>query len=105
MEAKGYIQRLERELKERVGLWEEYSNQIEQYRSERWNLLSAEEKTFVRGHGLEKEFIKGIGGIRDPHHLKCLHLHVAHHLTRENVVGRLVVQRFKIRKCPKDSLT
>ena len=34
--------------------------------------------------------MSGIGGIRDFTHIKCMHLHYAHFLADDNVVGRMI---------------
>jgi len=36
----------------------------------------------------------GIGGIRDFDHIKCLHLHYAHHLAGKNQVGKVMDELF-----------
>lgn len=36
----------------------------------------------------------GIGGIHDFDHIKCLHLHYAHHLAAENQVGKVMDELF-----------
>lgn len=40
----------------------------------------------------------GIGGIADFDHIKCLHLHYAHHLAAENQVGKVVDELFNIKR-------
>lgn len=39
----------------------------------------------------------GIGGIADFDHIKCLHLHYAHHLAGENQVGKVIDELFNLR--------
>jgi hypothetical protein len=43
---------------------------------------------------------RGIGGIRDRAHLKCLHLHVAHALADENPIGTIVLRQLTACSCP-----
>lgn len=100
VEAIGYIERLERELRRSSQMRSKYRKQTEDYRGERWNMLSSQERAFISKRGLKAELEKGIGGVGDVDHLKCLHMHVAHHLARENIIGKLVLERFAIRKCP-----
>jgi hypothetical protein len=42
---------------------------------------------------------RGIGGLQDWDRVKCLHMHYAHHLVRENVIGQWIAERFKILEC------
>ena len=47
---------------------------------------------------------RGIGGIADFTRLKCLHLHVAHALARENPIGDLVLRALAARTCGSGAL-
>lgn len=40
----------------------------------------------------------GIGGIHDFDHIKCFHLHYAHHLVRENQVGKILDEKFDFKR-------
>lgn len=40
----------------------------------------------------------GIGGIADFDHIKCFHLHYAHHLVEENRVGQLLDARYNLKR-------
>jgi hypothetical protein len=40
----------------------------------------------------------GIGGIADFDHIKCFHLHYAHHLVRENQVGKILDEHFDFKR-------
>ncbi len=40
----------------------------------------------------------GIGGIADFDHIKCFHLHYAHHLARENRVGQVLDEKFNFNR-------
>ena len=40
----------------------------------------------------------GIGGISDFNHIKCFHLHYAHHLAAENAVGALLDEKFDLKR-------
>ncbi|MFP4588541.1 MAG: DUF501 domain-containing protein [Candidatus Acetothermia bacterium] len=99
IESRGYIERLEEELNANPWLKQKYLHQERRYRSERRGLLSLSERNFVASRDLWDEFSKGIGGIEDRHHIKCLHLHVAHHLPRENVLGKMLMERFNLTFC------
>ncbi len=56
------------------------------------NLLSGEDRRFLADSGMSTSLLdKGIGGIADLNRIKCLHLHVAHALARENPIGEIVL--------------
>lgn len=40
----------------------------------------------------------GIGGISDFNHIKCFHLHYAHHLAEKNIVGELLDEKFNFQR-------
>lgn len=80
----------------RAGLQEDHRR----YAAERWALLNSDEQQ----HAIDAGFAptlrdKGIGGIADFTRLKCLHLHLAHHLAERaagnggTTVGRLIEAR------------
>lgn len=70
------------------------------YIAERWNLLSVSDRRWLRNHGWHHAYLqRGIGGITHWHHLKCLHLHYAHHQARHNVVGHYLTKHHHIHPC------
>ena len=72
----------------------------EGYVAERWSLLDATEREEVRAAGLAEVFEKrGIGGLGNWQSVKCLHLHFAHHLARENAIGALLADEYGLRPC------
>ncbi|CAM9142907.1 unnamed protein product [Chrysoparadoxa australica] len=94
LEVKGYIGTWEKDLQDD----EEGRNSMQAahkaYAQERWGLLSVEEAALAkeRGWGDRLGSACGVAGLRDTHHIKCLHAHYAHFLSGEkrNVVGKWV---------------
>jgi hypothetical protein len=100
LEHRGYIKELEKQLAEDEELRQEYYQNHRDYIAERWAALTAEDRALVEERGLAsvlKE--RGIGGLADWDRVKCLHLHFAHHLARENVLGRWIENHFPIEEC------
>ncbi len=70
------------------------------YIARRWAVLSLEDRALVEQSGLTSDFqSRGIGGMLDRAAVKCLHLHLAHHLAGGNVIGALLVERFGLKPC------
>ena len=59
------------------------------YASHRWRLLSPDDVSLAKREGYDAVLEKcGVGGLRVPTQVKCLHLHYAHFLaTGDNLVG------------------
>jgi len=71
------------------------------YITERDRLLSPEDRETLEKAGMLKDLQdKGIGGTADFEKVKCLHLHVAHALARENPVGTHVLGALQNHACP-----
>ena len=69
------------------------------YASARWALLTSDEQQHAIDAGYATTLRdKGIGGIADFTRIKCLHLHLAHHLAEEGgtTVGRLIEARLEV---------
>lgn len=66
-----------------------FREQHARYASHRWSLLSPDDVKFARREGYDAVLEKcGVGGLRVPEQVKCLHLHYAHFLaTKDNLVG------------------
>ncbi len=62
------------------------------YAAERWSALTPADRDWVTSAGLAPALREtGIGGIRDPDRVKCLHLHWAHHLvTGGSAIGEQI---------------
>jgi len=96
IEKDGHIERLEKEYFSGGELLEGLIKDHESYRDERVALFN---KTFKNWSLFPERMQKiiqntGIGGIADFHHIKCFHLHYAHHLVRGTTVGKVLDQEF-----------
>ncbi len=85
LESEGWIGRLEQRLADDPELRAAHNQAHDAYVAERERRIAA--TASVDGVAAAG----GIGGIVDRAHLKCLHLHVAHALVRENPIGALVL--------------
>jgi hypothetical protein len=76
------------------------------YAAERSRLLRGEARREAERRGLLGVLLgSGVGGARDPRHLKCLHAHYAHHRARGgNAVGEILDARHGPRECAKDAV-
>jgi len=100
LEAGGRIAELETRLSRDPEAVERLSAANDAYVAERMELLSRSEVRELRSRNLLEGLLrKGIGGIADLRGLKCLHLHVAHALVRENPVGELVLAELGAGEC------
>jgi len=104
IEATGYIERLEGELNSNEKLRSKYKKEEQNYLRSQQKLLSEEEQNFVDNHQLNQSLNRGIGGIQNSKHIKCLHLHVAHNLVTENCIGKMIMDRFDLEDCPKEDV-
>jgi len=99
LEHRGWIARLEQRLQDDDALRAAYHLDHGRYRDERWQTLSEPDRALLLAKGWEG-LDRGIGGIADWDHIKCLHLHYAHHAARTSVVGRWLEERFQFAPCP-----
>lgn len=100
LEAAGGVDRYRRLVAADPALRRELERATSAYVAERTALLTPEETAELAGSGrLEALTRRGIGGVRDPGQIKCLHLHAAHHLARENPVGARVLEEVDWRPC------
>jgi hypothetical protein len=93
IEAQGWVKRFEQRLALEEGLRESLDRAHEEYARTRLDSLTQEESRELEARDRLQELgRKGIGGIGDRSHLKCLHLHAAHALVGKNPVGDLVLE-------------
>jgi len=101
LESAGWIGRIERLLHKDGDLKRRMNNAHRAYIGERHELLSVEDRADLVDIAASKSLLeKGIGGISDLRHVKCLHLHVAHALVRTNPVGEIVLRHLLQHTCP-----
>ncbi|MCF7890388.1 DUF501 domain-containing protein [Candidatus Bipolaricaulota bacterium] len=104
IESDGYVRKLEKEIDLNPSLKEDYRKAEERYLETQKTLLTEEDLNFIEEKDLGDALSRGIGGIKSDEHLKCLHLHLAHQLAGENVLGRLIQERFDLRDCSEDRI-
>jgi hypothetical protein len=103
LESAGVADRLEEEMAADPALAARVAEDHARHAAERFGALDgpALEEAGRRGLlGYLKE--AGVGGLRDPRHLKCLHAHYAHHRARGGAVGALLDARFAPAECTPD---
>ena len=100
LEEEGWIKKMETILREDTRLNARLQRAHRAYIEERIHLLSVEDRRFLADSGMSVSLLeKGIGGIADFNRVKCLHLHVAHALARENPIGEIVLALLSERAC------
>lgn len=100
LEEAGWIKRMETFLREDTRLNARLQRAHRVYIEERLNLLSTEDRRFLDHSGMSASLLdKGIGGIGDFSRIKCLHLHVAHALARENPIGEIILKELPNHAC------
>ncbi len=100
LEEAGWIKKMETLLREDTRLNARLQRAHRAYIEERMTLLSVEDRRFLADSGMSASLLeKGIGGIGDFSRIKCLHLHVAHALARENPIGEIVLKALPNRAC------
>ena len=98
IERDGFITELEKEIASSETLKDQLIHNHRQYQSDRLqlaNTLNDTDSELFKKMDWEKS---GIGGIKDWDHIKCLHLHFAHYLARENIIGEILEKRFNLLK-------
>lgn len=100
LEAEGWIKQLE-ELLQEDALAADFRKAHRAYSTERERLLLPEDRASLEEAGMLKDLLeKGIGGTADFMRVKCLHLHVAHALVRDNPIGDRVLDALSEHACP-----
>ena len=101
LEAEGWIKHLEKLLEKEDALAARFRKAHRAYITERDRLLSPEDRATLEEAGMLKDLLeKGIGGTADFARVKCLHLHVAHALVRDNPIGERVLEALAEHVCP-----
>jgi len=105
LEAEGWVKRMETRVRENQVLAARLQAAHLAYINERYRLLTEEDRVFLEETGMSAALLeKGIGGTADFSGVKCLHLHVAHALARENPIGALVLQHLQPHACPPEEV-
>ncbi len=105
LEAAGWVKRMEELLTQDTGLARTVEEAHASYRAERAGFLSPEDRALLESHGMLQGLLeKGIGGTADFRRVKCLHLHTAHALARENPIGARVLGLLGEHACPQTEM-
>jgi len=105
LEHQGIIGKLEALIEADGRFRARYHQDHRRYIEERWAELEERDRLWIEEHGLTATFKeRGIGGLSDWDKVKCLHMHYAHHLVRENVIGEWLDENFEIVECARGSL-
>lgn len=95
IETQGWVKRLETELKADQIFMQAYLDDQQHYQRERLALLNEEETQQLKKLGIDESFVRlGVGGLRDLHQVRCLHMHYAYHLVTPNTLGKYLDCRF-----------
>ncbi len=101
LEAEGWIKYLEELLEVDRPLASRFREAHRAYITERNRLLFPEDRATLKEAGMLKDLLeKGIGGTADFARVKCLHLHLAHTLARNNPIGDQILQHLQNHACP-----
>ena len=101
LEHQGLIAQLEALIQSDIEFRRRYLNDHRAYQEERWDLLTDEDRALVERDRRWRTVFRrrGIGGLSDLAHVKCLHMHYAHHLARANVIGRWLDEHYEVNEC------
>lgn len=94
LETVGYIEAFSARLANDAEAFAQHVRAHHEYAAERWALLSKAEQSYAEAEGYDRVLRwTGVGGIRYPNQVKCLHQHYAHHLaTGKSLIGWWVQQ-------------
>ncbi len=105
LEAEGWIKKMDGQIERDETLATSLREAHRAYITERDRLLSPEDRAMLEETGMLKDLLeKGIGGTADFEKVKCLHLHVAHALARDNPIGHRVLKALSERACPPEQV-
>lgn len=89
LERQGLIAELEERIQNDASFRDAVHDDHRRYIAQRWAMLTEDDRTAVEEFGLREHFHeRGIAGIADFNHVKCLHAHVAHALADRNLIGQ-----------------
>jgi len=105
LEAGGGVREAEQLIRDDPGIAARYFASHREYREERRRFLLPEEKDFLESVGALEAVDTGVGGLRNPRRVKCLHLQLAHHMARKtNPVGQWAAERLPALVCPPEDM-
>ncbi len=97
LETQGLVKQLEQLLQEDEGLMTSYQANQRAYVQARWDNCTPDHKQQLQDRGYTELFNSyGIGGLRDWHQIRCLHMHYAHHLCATNIIGQWLDEHYHL---------
>ncbi len=97
IESEGWVKRLEKQIASDPVLCSAYQENHRSYIAARWRNCSHTERQLLHRLGFGGLFDHyGIGGLRDWNQVRCLHMHYAHHLCGQNVIGQWLDRKFDL---------
>ena len=105
LEAEGWIKTIDTQIERDAMLAASLREAHRTYIDERNRQLSAEDRASLKEKGMWEDLRgKGIGGTADFERVKCLHLHVAHALARDNPIGEHILKALAEDACPPEKV-
>ncbi len=99
LETEGLVKQLEDELAEDEDFRRHYLENHRDYVRRRWQLMQAEDRARIDELGFSPLFERyGIGGIAQWDKVRCLHMHYAHYLCGDNVIGERIEQQYRLKE-------
>lgn len=99
IESQGVVKELEKRIEQDDSLKEAYFQCHKDYIADRWSLMTQEHKEMIETKGFTPLFnTLGIGGIKNWQQIRCLHMQYAHHLAKENIIGRILDEEYGLRE-------
>jgi hypothetical protein len=93
LEAAGWIARLQRDVDISATLQEQMALAHEAHKRVRETFLSEAERTLLTDRGMMSALAdRGIGGIKEPNRIRCLHTWYAAHMVEANCIGSAIDQ-------------
>ena len=97
LETRGLVKELEQRLKDDEDFMAAYQANQQAYVTARWANCSAQDKQLLKDKNFNDLFDSyGIGGLRDWQQIRCLHMHYAHHLCGDNVIGQWLDEHYQL---------
>ncbi|WP_412473658.1 DUF501 domain-containing protein [Halobacteriovorax sp. YZS-1-1] len=92
LEGQGFTKELQNKINNSEELQEKVKSIHESYRDERIELFK-ELNLELPENMMPMITENGIGGLRDFHHLRCLHMFYAYHLVRPHIIGDMIDEK------------
>ena len=99
LETTGLVKQLEQRLQDDSDFMAAYQKNQQAYVAARWASCTEHEKQQLQTLGFSDLFdTYGIGGLRDWQQIRCLHMHYAHHLCDQNVIGHWLDREYQLKQ-------